>query len=1173
MYTVLYVDDEAGLLEIGKFFLEEDGQFIVDTITSAPAALALLETKVYDAIISDYHMPVMDGIEFLKIVRTSGNTIPFILFTGRGREEIVIQALNEGADFYLQKGGEPVSQFTELAHQIVHAVKRKRAEKELAISVEKYRRIVETTDEGIWQMDEKFETNFVNPKIAEILGYAPEEMIGRNIASFMTAEDMSDNSSRNEERRLGKSGRYERRFITKDGRIRWMQVSATPLMDPDGTFRGSFVMCSDITDRKTAGDEIARRNEDLQVAYEQLTATEEELRQNYDELAKSQELIKESERKYRNVVEDQTEFISRFLPDGTHIFANETYCRYFNMDRDKILGHRFRPKIPKGDRDLLEHYFASLTPDHPSDTIENRIIMPDGSLRWQWWSNRAIFDHSGKVTEYQAVGRDITEEKIAKIALQESEQRLSSIYNAVGDVIFQLAVEPDEEYRFTSVNPAFSRVTGLPTEQVIGRKVNEIISEPSLTKVLEKYRQAIKEKTIVHWEETSDYPTGQLTGDVSVVPIFEKTGICTHLIGSVHDITERKQAESELRVTYEQITASEEELRSQYNKLAQSEQQIRESEEKFRAIFDSTFHFTGMLTPEGIMIEANRTALEFAGVGLEDVVNRHFWETAWWKGDAARIRRLKEAIHKAAGGIFVRYETEFVGAGNSTMIVDFSLKPVFDSSGRIRLLIPEARDITKHKNAEDALRESEELLRLFIGHAPAALAMLDKELRYIAASSRWIADYHLGDRDLIGHLHYEIFPELTEKIKEVLRRGLAGEITSTNEDKFERLDGSVQWLAWEMRPWYTAGHEIGGVIIFSEDITRRKNAEMELQKSDEKYRQLFEISGDALFVSENVTGKIIEVNEAATRMYGYSRDELLAMCNSDLSTEPGKTLGIMAIDSEDRVKVPVRHHRKKDGTVFPVEIAVSFFTWNGRRVNIGSIRDITERKLAEDALREANKKLNLLSGITRHDINNQLLTARGFLKILQKKIPDPAYEKDFIRIEEAWGRIFSMIQFTKQYEQIGVSAPVWQDCRILVDTAVNDISLGNVLLKNDLPANAEVFADPLVVRVFYNLVDNAIRYGMKITQIHVFLQESGDGCCIICEDDGAGVPAEEKERIFERGFGKNTGMGLYLAREILSITGITIRETGKPGAGARFDIMVPGAVYRSADMQKNPGTS
>jgi PAS domain S-box-containing protein len=230
MNSILYVDDEPGLLEIGKLFLEENGQFSVDIITSAPAALALLDTKVYDAIVSDYQMPGMDGIEFFKKVRSSGNTTPFILFTGRGREEVVIQALNTGVDSYLQKGGEPVSQFTELAHQIVHAVKRKRAEDALKVSEEKYRRIVETAEEGIWQTDEKQnpKTTYVNRRMAEMLGYTPEEMIGRDITSFMVAEDIPNLHFRREERRQGKSGRNERRLITKDGKLRWMWECTRP---------------------------------------------------------------------------------------------------------------------------------------------------------------------------------------------------------------------------------------------------------------------------------------------------------------------------------------------------------------------------------------------------------------------------------------------------------------------------------------------------------------------------------------------------------------------------------------------------------------------------------------------------------------------------------------------------------------------------------------------------------------------------------------------------------------------------------------------------------------------------------------------------------------------------------------------------------------------------------
>jgi CheY-like chemotaxis protein len=127
MISVLYVDDEPVLLEVGKVYLERSGQFRVDTLASAPAALEILKTRSYDVIVSDYQMPEMDGIAFLKIVRNTNPTLPFIIFTGRGREDVVVEALNSGADHYLQKGGEPKSQFAELGHIITRSVERKRA--------------------------------------------------------------------------------------------------------------------------------------------------------------------------------------------------------------------------------------------------------------------------------------------------------------------------------------------------------------------------------------------------------------------------------------------------------------------------------------------------------------------------------------------------------------------------------------------------------------------------------------------------------------------------------------------------------------------------------------------------------------------------------------------------------------------------------------------------------------------------------------------------------------------------------------------------------------------------------------------------------------------------------------------------------------------------------------
>jgi len=141
----------------------------------------------------------------------------------------------------------------------------------------------------------------------------------------------------------------------------------------------------------------------------------------------------------------------------------------------------------------------------------------------------------------------VIQRRRAEEALREREQQLSSIYDTAADVIFYLAVEKDGRYRFASVNPAFRSTTGLADEQVVGKRVDEVIPEPSLTLVLERYGEAIREKRIVRWEETSDYPTGRLTGEVSVAPVFDAAGNCTHLVGAVHDITQRKQAEEEIR--------------------------------------------------------------------------------------------------------------------------------------------------------------------------------------------------------------------------------------------------------------------------------------------------------------------------------------------------------------------------------------------------------------------------------------------------------------------------------------------------------------------------------------------------------------------------------------------------------------------------------------------------
>jgi K+-sensing histidine kinase KdpD len=232
-----------------------------------------------------------------------------------------------------------------------------------------------------------------------------------------------------------------------------------------------------------------------------------------------------------------------------------------------------------------------------------------------------------------------------------------------------------------------------------------------------------------------------------------------------------------------------------------------------------------------------------------------------------------------------------------------------------------------------------------------------------------------------------------------------------------------------------------------------------------------------------------------------------------------------------------------------------------------SVKDITSRKRMEEAIIRSNKHLNLLSSITRHDINNQLQALNVSAELLHMKIPDPSFENDFAHILEASNRITSMIRFTKEYDEIGSHAAIWQNLQALVNSAGKNAALGLVTLKLDLPANIEVFADPLIVKVFFNLIDNALRHGGRITTIRFSIGTRNGARIIVCEDDGDGVVNEDKERIFVRGFGKNTGFGLAISREILDITGITIKETGVAGKGACFEMVVPKEAYRIAGMQ------
>ncbi|MGB2627284.1 MAG: PAS domain S-box protein [Candidatus Acidiferrum sp.] len=199
---------------------------------------------------------------------------------------------------------------------------------------------------------------------------------------------------------------------------------------------------------------------------------------------------------------------------------------------------------------------------------------------------------------------------------------------------------------------------------------------------------------------------------------------------------------------------------------------------------------------------------------------------------------------------------------------EMTITPVKNSGGGITHFIAMKLDITERKRAEDSLQESRERLRLFIEHAPVALAMFDRKMNYLHASRRWRTDYALGDRDLQGVSHYEVFPAIPDRWKEAHQRGLLGEIVRNEDDRFVQPNGSVQWIRWEIQPWYGNQGEIGGILIFTEDISTRKRAEQELANGRAKLDAALASMTDAVFISDT-NGQFVEFNEAFATFHKF----------------------------------------------------------------------------------------------------------------------------------------------------------------------------------------------------------------------------------------------------------------------------------------------------------------
>ncbi len=895
MITVLYVDDEQHLLDIAKVFLEQTGKFLIDTSTSVQEAQKKLEHIKYDAILSDYQMPVMDGIEFLKFVRECHGSIPFILFTGRGREEIVIQALENGADFYIQKGGDPKSQFAELQNKIEKAVTEKLAIRAREESEQRLTDIINFLPDATFVIDARGIVIAWNRAMEQMTGVPASDMLGRGDHEYALPFY------------------HERRPILLD-----------------------LILSYNLPVAQTYGN---------------------------------------------------------ILQEGVTLIAE-----------------KFIPYIYGGKGAHL------------------------------WFVASPLYDANGNIVGAIESIRDVTVQKNLEQSVRAGEQRYHNIFNAAAEAMI---VIDRNSGKIFDANAAAMRLYGYTLDEFRSMRSLDLTEDgermiPSgMEGILHIPERRHRKK------DGSRFPA-EISGN-----IYPQKNRAIAIL-TVRDITERKNAEQELarrndklNEANEQLAATMEELRQNCDELDKNQRQLIQANDFLASLISAS--------PFAII------AFDARGTILR-------WNTA-------------------AERMFGWSEAEMVG--------------------KILPNIPEGK----------------------------------------------ISDF-------------ETF----------IRRVLSGDSMSCIELQRGTKDGPDIDIRLSAAPIYSDKATITGVLGIIEDITEQKAAAVELTESRRVLDTLMQNLPGMVYRCRNDPEWTMEfVSNGCTDLTGYQPEDLIGNRTVSYASlivpEDRQRVYDWVQQGIDHLQPFQLEYRISDraGRVRGVwEQGRGIFNNEGELIALeGYISDNTKRLFAEEALQQANRKLNLLSGLTRHDIGNQLLVLQAYIHMCGNAIDSPDKLAGlFSKEEKAVKNLEQQINFTRDYQDLGIQSPVWQNISTLIHRITATHLMGEIQVHVDRE-DLEIYADPLFEKVLYNLIDNALRYGGDaMTAVTISSREKSGFLIITVADDGRGISAEDKQQLFTKGFGKNTGLGLFLSREILSLTGITITENGVPEEGARFEITVPDGAYR-----------
>ncbi|MCX6689251.1 MAG: DUF6448 family protein [Methanoregula sp.] len=1009
-------------------------------------------------------------------------------------------------------------------------------EQALRESEEKYRLLTEVTDDIIYMIDVQGAVTYISPRISRY-GYKPEEIISRNFTEFLAKEDVPKVVAD-----LKKAISTHQSIVTtlrlhdKAGNLHWMEDNGTPVFNTSGSVVAVSGILRDITVRR-----------------------------------KAEEAQKESEETFRAMVEQSGEGIIIVDFSGMRLFANRRAGDIIEYPSEKRMTGTFNvleiiaPELrANAIRDFLQ-----VSRGIDSYPVSYKIITLEKKEKWIECIGKKI-SYKGSPAMLLSF-RDITERKNTEAAFQ---TMVRSIVGTTGLNSLQKITENVSSWLGAECVMVGEIQPDRQTVRVLsmlldGKEVHNFsyaLKGTPCDNVAEKGFCLYPDNVIQLFPESKDLVELNIRGYIGT-PLRNSAGqVMGILCALFRSPVKTSPAVQEIMNIIAVKAAAEIERK-------RAEEALWESEIRFDQLAEQSNTIAWEVDARGLYTYVSHVSEIVWGYRPDELVGRmHYYDLHPESG--------REAFKTATFAVFERKEP-FRNLENTIQAKDG--REVWVSTNGIPLLNADGTllgyqgsdtDITERKWAEEALRESQQNLAEAMDLANLVNWEFDVRTGIFTFDDRFYAMYGTtAEREGGNQMPAEVYTkkfvhpdEITVVVEEVNKAITATDpnYVSQVEHRIIRGDGEIRHIIVRIAITKDADGRTIKTHGANQDITERKRAEEALRESEKRYRSLLEHVPDPILVHQN--GIIRYMNPVSLNTLGYTSNEAL---NRNI-------IDFIAPEYHERVADAVSR-RINGEPVEPYEIEIfnragkrltvivngSPIEFEGAPASLNVLVDITEQKLLRDAVQLANKKLNLLSSITRHDIINQLLALNGYLELSRDLIGDPVKLEEYITKEQnIASTIETQILFTKDYQDMGIKAPKWQNVHKNVGMAKESLPLRGIAVEIDSPT-LEVYADPLFGRVFYNLIDNALRYGgERMTAIRFSLRESDSELMIVCENDGVGIPADKKEAIFNRGYFKHTGFGLFLSREILAITGIKIAETGEPAKGARFEITVPKGDYR-----------